>query len=205
MMRTGTRKPEPDLTKYSFEDFVADLQLITSAESDQAEIIRRISRKMKLVLPAGAEFLTAPEKETGEKHYARHMVYIDRNRRFVIMSCVWRPGQGTPVHDHGTWGCMGILKGELKVTNYVRLDDGRRAGYAELREASGVASTPGSVTYVLPPNEEIHKVENFSDETTLSLHVYGRDVVECNMYDLARKTYRPYSVEYFDTNPTDGK
>lgn len=86
---------------------------------------------------------------------------------------------------------MGGRHGELKVTNYLRLDDDPRAGY-EVREASGSISPSRSVTYVLPPNEEIHKVENFSDETTVSLHVYGKDLVECTMYDLERESYRSY-------------
>lgn len=180
---------------YVFDDFVTDLEMITSVEADQAEIVRKISRKMKLLL-AGENFLTDEERETNPNHYARHLVYIDRKRRFVIMSGAWRPGQGTPVHDHGTWGVMGIFSGELQVTNYVRLDDRQKPGYAKLREATGLWQTPGSVSYVLPPNEELHKVENLSEQETVTLHVYGRDIVECNMYDLEKNEVRPYSVEY---------
>lgn len=180
---------------YCFDDFVTDLEMITSAGTDQTEMIGKISRKMKIIT-AGENFLTAQEQEADLKHYARHLVYIDRQRRFVIMSGVWQPGQGTPVHDHGTWGVMGIYTGELKVTNYLRLDDRTRPGYAKLREATGSWQGPGSVSYVLPPNEELHKVENLSEAPTLTLHVYGRDIIECNMYDLKTNEVRPYSVDY---------
>ena len=188
---------------YGFEDFVTDLQMITALETDQAGIIKRISRKMELLLQSTTEFLTEAEKQQDEKHYARHMVTIDRNRRFVVMSGVWLPGQGAPVHDHGTWGVMGIVSNELRVTNYVRLDDRKRAGTAELRESTGLLCMPGSVSYVLPPNEEIHKVENLSDQVTLSLHVYGRDIIECTMYDLAKRTVMPYNPTYEQAGASD--
>ena len=183
-----------EVASYCFQDFITDMEMITSVERDSGEMIRKISRKMKLLLN-GENFLTEQECLADAKHYARHLVYIDRKRRFVVMSGVWQPGQGTPVHDHGTWGVMGIYKGELKVTNYLRLDDRKKPGYADLRESTGMWSGPGSVSYVLPPNEELHKVECL-DQSTLTLHVYGRDIIECNMYDLEKKTVKPYSLEY---------
>jgi predicted metal-dependent enzyme (double-stranded beta helix superfamily) len=41
--------------------------------------------------------------------YARHLLHRDRNNRFVVLALVWRPGQGTPIHDHSCWGVMGVL------------------------------------------------------------------------------------------------
>jgi predicted metal-dependent enzyme (double-stranded beta helix superfamily) len=181
----------PARATYAFPDFVTDLELITQVETDQAEIIRKISRKMQLLIST-QDFLTDEEQRPDPGHYARHLVHLDRSRRFVFLSGVWLPGQGTPVHDHGTWGIMGIAKGELRVTNYVRLDDRATPGRATLREAAGCWCGPGSVSYVLPPNEEIHKVENAGASPALSIHVYGRDVIECNRFDVERGTMEPY-------------
>ena len=183
-----------NITTYCFQDFITDLEMITSLERDQAEMIRKISRKMKLLLD-GEEFLTEQERESNPDTYARHLVYIDRRRRFVVMSGVWLPGHGTPVHDHGTWGVMGICSGELHVTNYLRLDDRKKPGHAKLRESTGMYCGHGNVSYVLPPNEELHKVE-CHDKQTITLHVYGKDIIECNMYDLENDSYKPYSPEY---------
>ena len=181
-----------DLVSYCFQDFVTDLEMITSVDSDQAEMIRKISRKLRLLLD-GEEFLTKEEQVPNPDGYARHLVYIDRRRRFVVMSGVWQPGQGTPVHDHGTWGVMGICSGELKVTNYLRLDDRSTPGHAKLRESAGMWCGHGNVSYVLPPNEELHKVECL-EQLTITLHVYGREIVECNMYDLENNSYEKYEV-----------
>ncbi len=185
-----------EVTQYCFQDFIADLEMITSVEKDQSEIIRKISRKLKILISSGDDLLTDVEREANAAHYNRHLVYMDRQRRFVIMSAVWLPGQGTPVHDHGTWGVTGTLEGELKVTNYLRVDDGKKAGFVKLRESTGVYCGPASVSYVLPPNEEIHKVENIGEKTTYSFHVYGRDTIEFNMYDLETGAIRPYQPDY---------
>ncbi len=179
---------------YGYEDFISDCEMITAVEKEWGEIIRKISRRMKLLL-AGADFLTEEERRPDPRHYARHLVHLDRKRRFVVLAGVWLPGQGTPVHDHGTWGIMGLFQGELQVTNYLRLDDRTKEGHAKLRPSTGFWAGRGSISYVLPPNEEIHKVENSGGQTALSLHVYGRDIIECNMYDLEKESVRPYAVE----------
>jgi predicted metal-dependent enzyme (double-stranded beta helix superfamily) len=183
------------LEKYSFHDFITDLELVTTAEPEDAQKIKIIARKMRLLLN-GEPFLTESETQPHADRYARHLVHVDRERRFIVVSLVWGPGQGTPIHDHQTWGVAGVVRGELRIANFYRLDDGSRPGYAELREASAIVAPPGLVSYVLPPNEEIHQMENPTDEPTISLHVYGKEIFECNMYDLKNKSYKTWQLGY---------
>ena len=51
----------PEAAAYCFQDFITDLELITSVERDQAEMIRKISRRMKLLIGADEKFLTPEE------------------------------------------------------------------------------------------------------------------------------------------------
>jgi len=180
---------------YAFEDFVADLELITSVDSSDEEKIRRIQRKLRLLI-TGGRFLPPIATTPGLKRYARHLVHEDPKKRFIVVSLVWAPGQGTPIHDHSTWGVAGIVENELRIVNYDRLDDGTKAGYAELREASAIEAPSGTVTYILPPNDVIHLIENPTNRTTISLHVYGKSIVECNQFDLAGKSYTPWKLTY---------
>jgi len=181
--------------RYCFQDFITDLELITTVEREDAGKIKKIARKMRLLLN-GEPFLTEAEVQPNPERYARHLVHVDRERRFIVVSLVWGPGQGTPIHDHATWGVAGIVQGELRIANYYRLDDGRKPGYAELREASAIVAPAGLVSYVLPPNEEIHLMENPTESTTVSLHVYGREIFECNMYDLQERSYKRWQLGY---------
>jgi predicted metal-dependent enzyme (double-stranded beta helix superfamily) len=174
-------------------EFVADLESITSGGLDPAAMIRRIAERIMPMLK-GPPFLTAEQREPGTEGYARHPIHADSRGRFVVVSGVWQPGQGTPVHDHGTWGLMGVISGLLQVTTYERLDDRSRPGHARLRERGMAWCGPGSVATVLPPDEELHKVE-CPEVPSLTLHVYGREIEECNVYDLEAESYRPVAAE----------
>ena len=54
------------------------------------------------------------------------------------------------------------------------MDDGSKEGYAELREASAIEAPAGTVTYILPPNDVIHLIENATDKTLKALDGYRR-------------------------------
>jgi predicted metal-dependent enzyme (double-stranded beta helix superfamily) len=187
-------------SKYTFGEFISDLELITSVAERDEEKLRRIYRKMRLLISGG--FSLTPEAQAPHPdHYARHLLHEDPQKRFVVVSLVWSPGQGTPIHDHTTWGVAGILKNELHIINYDRLDDGAKPGYAELREASQINAPQGTVLYVLPPNDEIHVLHNPTEELTLSLHVYGKTITECNVYDAQKRTYGKWSLAYDPMSP----
>ncbi|MFO1054536.1 MAG: cysteine dioxygenase family protein [Planctomycetota bacterium] len=129
--------------------------------------------------------------------YARHLLHRDRQNRFVVLALVWRPGQGTPIHDHSCWGVMGLLENSLQEVGYERLDDGSRPGYAELRELTGRQVSAGSTSYLLPPYQEIHAIGNNTDRITISIHVYGRDIDEVNVFEPNTKTVRPMRIKYY--------
>jgi predicted metal-dependent enzyme (double-stranded beta helix superfamily) len=184
-----------NVVPYKFDDFIADLELITSVGSTDEDKIRLIQRKLRLLISTG-NFLPSDAKTPALQRYARHLVHEDPKKRFIVVSLVWTPGQGTPIHDHSTWGVAGIVENELRIVNYDRVDDGSKPGFADLREASAIEAPAGTVTYILPPNDVIHLIENPTNRTTVSLHVYGKSTVECNQFDLATKAFKPWKLTY---------
>ena len=163
------------------DGFIAQCAAIVSRQRDPAAIVREVSEKMRRLLEQGgalAEACRGPDPD-------RRMFHDDPD--LVVFSKLWEPGEGTPVHDHGTWGVVGVLEGELKVTRFRRLDDGKTPGYADLREAGGGLRTPGSVLTLVPPHEDIHQVKNRHDGGSWTLHAYGRDISDCNTFDPRNK------------------
>ena len=183
------------IVPYKFDDFIGDLELITSVGSPPEDKIKLIQRKLRLLIATG-NFLPSDAKTPALQRYARHLVHEDPKKRFIVVSLVWTPGQGTPIHDHSTWGVAGIVENELRIVNYDRVDDGSKTGVADLREASAIEAPAGTVTYILPPNDVIHLIENPTNRTTISLHVYGKSTVECNQFDLSTKTFKPWKLTY---------
>ncbi|HLM04187.1 MAG TPA: cysteine dioxygenase family protein [Blastococcus sp.] len=85
----------------------------------------------------------------------------------------WLPGQGTPLHDHGTSaGAFAVVHGRL--TERVVT-----AGRNEVREHSDVL-TPGRVRHFGP--YYVHQVTNTHPEPAVSVHVYTPGLAWMNTY-----------------------
>jgi len=101
--------------------------------------------------------------------YAQYLLYRPADRSFSVVSFVWNPGQGSPIHDHGTWGVIGQYEGDEEESRFRIIDD--------RLERIGVAiAHPGNVSHVYPPSRDIHQIINRSDKPTVSIHIYGGDI-----------------------------
>src|SRR5215472_14450560 len=78
------------------------------------------------------------------KPYAQYLLYRPSDRVFSIVSFVWNPGQGSPIHDHCTWGVIGQYEGEEEEIRF-RITDNR------LERIGVVVARPGNVSHVYPP------------------------------------------------------
>jgi predicted metal-dependent enzyme (double-stranded beta helix superfamily) len=66
------------------------------------------------------------------------------------------------------------LEGSERNINWRRLDDGSRAGFADLVQHESILVGNGDVLRFMP--DDIHSVRNEGDTPSLSLHVYGRSL-----------------------------
>ena len=103
--------------------------------------------------------------------YTQYLLHLDPAKRFSVVSFVWGPGQGTPIHDHTVWGLVGVLRGAEFAQRYGWDGDALVAqGERERLEA-------GHVDAVSPTVGDIHQVANaFADQVSISIHVYGGDI-----------------------------
>ena len=181
---------------YGLPDLIHDLDRIVDSERDPRMLIGRASENLRrlVVTPDSvpADFLTFrnPSGTT------RNLIHKHPEERYVILAILWPAGYASPVHDHGAWGVSGVYRNAVRVTNFVRKDDGSRRDYAELNEHSSLIAGVGSVTYVLPPNEEIHQIENPTSEESVSVHVYGRDITTCAWFDLKTRKVGTLDLTY---------
>lgn len=108
----------------------------------------------------------------GAERYQQHLLYLDPQARFSVVSFVWGPGQHTPIHDHGgLWGVVGVLRGSECSTRYTRTQDGG------LVEHSPDILQAGEVEVLDPAEGDIHAVANaLPDGVSVSIHAYGGDI-----------------------------
>jgi predicted metal-dependent enzyme (double-stranded beta helix superfamily) len=103
-------------------------------------------------------------------------LYRSPERSFLVLCYIWDPGLSDAIHDHGSWGIIGSFLRPIGERKYMRQDDGKKEGYAELEEVSSIVLQPGETTYVLPLNKGIHRMENFGIDTAITINVYGPNV-----------------------------
>ena len=103
-----------------------------------------------------------------------------------LYSIVWLPGQWTPVHDHGSWGIVGVVEGVLEERSYVRLSPDRGADAdIDLVRGGTILLRHGAVTSFVPNPDHIHMTGVPAERPrAVSLHLYGRMMSDFNIYDV---------------------
>jgi predicted metal-dependent enzyme (double-stranded beta helix superfamily) len=133
-----------------FEKFIAALRAIWDAQSEN-------QKRMEKAKPLLERFVQDPDLKAHSAHwpstegYRNLLLYVDPQHHFVINAVVRMPGRVGGVHDHAdAWVLYGVLDGAESLERYERIDDGGRAGYAEVRLVSVTAGTQGKVDLVAP-------------------------------------------------------
>jgi predicted metal-dependent enzyme (double-stranded beta helix superfamily) len=170
------------------ERFVSAVEAALVPQSAETEVLGRVVPAMA-ELVAQDDWLPDAFAQPHPTYYQQYLLHRDADARFSIVSFVWGPGQGTPIHDHTVWGVIGMLRGAELAQGFRRDETGIRA------EGEPERLRPGDVAVVSPAIGDIHRVRNaFDDRVSISIHVYGADigVVERHVFDphtAAAKTF----------------
>jgi predicted metal-dependent enzyme (double-stranded beta helix superfamily) len=180
----------------NLDEYLRTIEAVLDRRPANRVIIREVSLATKS-LCASDRWLEDRYRMGNRDCYTRHLLHKDPNNRFVVLALVWMPGQVTPVHDHSCWGVMGLVQGTIEEVCYERLDDGSRPEHCEIEQSRVTDVGTGGVAYLLPPFEEIHRIGNTSSAPTISLHVYGRDLDEVNVFDPTTGKVSPMRIKYY--------
>lgn len=157
--------------------FLAQMSRLVEETSDETILLERGKEHLE-ALVAHDDWLPEECSKADPARYQQYLLYCDPQERFCVVSFVWGPGQQTPIHNHTTWGLVGMLRG-AEISESYEMRDGRPvAGETERLE-------PGEVVMVSPDVGDIHKVWNAcEDRASISIHVYGGDIgaIERNVF-----------------------
>jgi len=161
--------------------FVEELEQIVSTADCLKTIVDAGSASMQKLLGNSGLFEENYLNGLLTGHSESTVYYSDKNG-FIVQIFAWEGGSQTPIHDHDTWGLMGVYRNQLKVTEYGLVAKEQPGEYA-LNQTDSYFAGPGSVCYLIPPHEEIHQIANPTGDLTVSIHVYGKRIDEYNIYD----------------------
>lgn len=161
------------------ERFLTDFTALMDRAPEEATIIKE-GGLLLADLVASDDWLAAEFAEPDPAAYRQYLLHVDPRERFSVVSFVWGPGQGSPVHDHTVWGLIGVLRGGEVSQRFVKQGD------AMVKLGPPLQLRPGKVEAVSPRIGDIHQVTNaLADLPSVSIHVYGADIgkVERHRFD----------------------
>jgi predicted metal-dependent enzyme (double-stranded beta helix superfamily) len=185
----------------AFKEFVDHLREIWSREPDTQKRMEQARPLMERLLHDHT--LKAHSKDwmstEGRKNLLLH---VDDEFGFVVNAVVRMPGRTGSIHDHANaWVLYGVLDGTESLERYERVDDGSRAGYAEVKLQSVTTGSQGKVDLVAP--FDIHAEQGGPTRSVaviLRSQRLGEGTVLQNQYDMAENSvtqqYGPTQIPF---------
>lgn len=184
------------MTSPALETFIAQAAAQSRLQPDPADCVLALAPLMLDLIAQAGSFLEPRHYRGNPAGYTRNLVFDAPDASLSLYAIVWLPGQWTPVHDHGSWGVVGVLEGVLEERSYVRLSPDRGADREiDLARGGTVLLSRGAVTSFVPNPDHIHVTGVPAERPrAVSLHLYGRTMSNFNIYDLAARTRRRIEV-----------
>src|SRR5215471_5331951 len=155
----------------SLAAFVARCEAVVADVDGAADRVTAIAPLMRDLAAESDGFLAAEHFRSDPDHYARNAIHIAPSGNLSLFALVWLPGQWTPVHDHGSWGVVGVVRGVLEERSYMSetgnivADSGIR-----LRRGGVLLLNQGAVSSFVPNPDHIHMTGVSTErETCVSL------------------------------------
>ncbi len=187
------------MSDYTLEEFLADCLREIPGCPEPVDCVEKTAPFMFALLNGDKTFLKPEHLQSDPQSYARNAIHIDGSGTLSLYALVWLPGQCTPIHDHGTWGVVGVVEGTLEEHPFIRVDGQDQSAMEEIQLARGgsILLAPGSVTSFVPNPDHIHLAGNTGTQDRLvSLHLYGRAMSNFNIYDRVSGTRERVEVSH---------
>jgi len=182
----------------ALQSFVSEAAARSRARTEAADCVLALAPLMLDLIEQAESFLQPQHYRSSPVGYSRNLIYDAPDDSLSLYAIVWLPGQWTPVHDHGSWGVVGVIEGVLEERSYVRLSPDRGADHdIELARGGVILLRRGAVTSFVPNPDHIHMTGVPADRPrAVSLHLYGRMMSNFNTYDVAAGTRRRVQVAH---------
>ena len=80
------------------------------------------------------------------------------------------------------------------------MDDRDKEDFAILEKDRVTVVKPGDISLLIPDVDEIHQMDNFTDRSTVEIHVYGHDLrgLERSKFDLETGKISHFATKKFN-------
>jgi 3-mercaptopropionate dioxygenase len=188
--------------KYSLDEFIYDMESLLREHPDQEKIFDKGSSQLSRLISNPDAIPAQFRSPVGKGSRPNHGSYLlhQGESGLLVTAVVWGPGDHASPHDHRTWGMIGVMDNALTETRFRRVDDRSRDDYAQLEQDRSAVVKPGEISLLIPEVDEIHQMDNYTDRSTVEIHVYGHDLrgLDRVRYNLETGKITPFATEKYD-------
>jgi len=164
-------------TVHHFQAFEETVRHVLQNTKSEKEIVQNLTPYFRSFLETEGLVPEEIKQPKSKEKYGQYLLYKPEDEAFSIIAFVWGPGQKAPVHDHLVWGLVGIYEGAIEETRYRKIDnDNDRVHEVQLEIIDTVIAKKNDISFVYPPNADIHGVQNPFKDQAVTIHIYGTDI-----------------------------
>jgi hypothetical protein len=156
--------------------FIDDDTDIRAAAGPSAAGLQRIATRMSaFVREAGSgDGEETPSGNIHEGPRAQSGPLYQDETGLTLVRARFGPEALTPIHNHGSWGVVGVYQGRDRYQLWRRLDDGHGPGEATVQLVEERVLAPGDVVILPPPPQDIHAQQGMDGAAALEYVLFGR-------------------------------
>lgn len=134
--------------------------------------------------------LVPPEISSWVPRYGFGKCLLHAGPAFVVFATVTAPEVAAPIHDHGSWGLVGLYSGVEQEVRYC-WQPGVEGACGQLSEIDRVDYLAGDVMAVAPPPDDIHQVFNRGRRHSVAVNLFLCDLVTSGFRVFEPPSYLP--------------
>src|SRR6478736_2254369 len=127
--------------KDAFASFITEAGSVIRRSQDAKDTVLAIEPLLRRLVTEPDWLNEKYRRAIPSKAYSQYLLYRPVDHAFSVVSFVWNPGQGSPIHDHCTWGVIGQYEGEEEESRFRILNN-------RLERIGVVLARPGDVSHV---------------------------------------------------------
>ncbi|WP_051633638.1 cysteine dioxygenase family protein [Bacillus sp. UNC41MFS5] len=185
-----------------FQIFEKSVRNVLQETSSEKEIVTKLKPHFQSFIESEG-LVPDSYKIPAEEKYRQYLLYRPEDEAFSIVAFVWGPGQTAPIHDHLVWGLVGIYEGAIEETRYREKQNAPDEAGLHLDLVDTVIAKKHDISFVYPPNADIHSVRNPFDEMAITIHIYGTDIGKQNRHSYQKEPYqiKPIVTPHYNKVP----
>jgi predicted metal-dependent enzyme (double-stranded beta helix superfamily) len=162
---------------YRLYHFLSDLESVLKKEADDRQRLAMIRPLVRRLLTSSywiQDAIATPDPQTG---WSLTKLYDEPFFPWTIQNSAWSPGQSSPIHNHGTWGIVAVIRGQEHNTFWRKTSPDS----LEVERTGECVLSAGDVISFLP--QTIHSIKALGEQPAITMKVYGQMTEEVSYFE----------------------